>query len=205
MNLSTLIAIERSLLALQLYTMDAMKEHLAAIADRTGMYMWRHGIKKNGNAFLADIEKEYAAYYKAFPNDAESNLEFNKADAIANAMATAIQHVITHPSPNTELTRFVAFLNAYVEGDIKVEEEMNNINMKIAYKKIRSLERRPKKVELINLIINLKSRYLGSIYNNENIRQQLRQLLRGNKSWSGDVLHYFLRRFDVLVSSPYAH
>lgn len=73
---------------------------------------------------------------------------------------------------------------------------------KTIYKKIRSIERKSRKVELINLIINLKSRYLGSIYNNENIRQQLRYLLRGNKSWSGDVLYYFLWRFDVLVSSP---
>ena len=79
---------------------------------------------------------------------------------------------------------------------------MNNINMKIAYKKIRSIERKSRKVELINLIINLKSRYLGSIYNDENIRQQLRYLLRGNKSWSGDVLYYFLWRFDEFVSSP---
>ena len=73
---------------------------------------------------------------------------------------------------------------------------------KTIYKKIRSIERKSRKVELINLIINLKSRYLGSIYNNENIRQQLRCLLRGSKSWSGDVLHYFLWRFDELVSSP---
>lgn len=74
--------------------------------------------------------------------------------------------------------------------------------MKIAYKKIRLLERRPKKVELINLIINLKSNYLGNAYNNGDFRTQLRYLLTRNKSWSGDVLYYFLRRFDVLVSSP---
>jgi len=73
---------------------------------------------------------------------------------------------------------------------------------KTIYKKIRSIERKSRKVELINLIINLKSMYLGSIYNNENIRQQLRYLLRGNKSWSGDVLYYFLWRFDEFVSSP---
>ena len=36
---------------------------------------------------LDSRKRGYAAYYKAFPNDAESNLEFNKADAIANAMA----------------------------------------------------------------------------------------------------------------------
>jgi hypothetical protein len=67
-------------------------------------------------------------------------------------------------------------------------------NMKIAYKKIRSMQRQHKnrrKVELINLIINLKSMYLGSIYSNIFIREQLRYLLKGTKSWSGDVLFFF--------------
>lgn len=74
-------------------------------------------------------------------------------------------------------------------------------NMKIAYKKIRSIERSHRKVELINLIINLKSNYAGSIYSNIFIREQLRYLLKGTKSWSGDVL-YFLQRFDAMVKQP---
>ena len=74
-------------------------------------------------------------------------------------------------------------------------------NMKIAYKKIRSIERSTRKVELINLIINLKSNYAGSIYSNIFIREQLRYLLKGTKSWSGDVL-YFLQRFDAMVKQP---
>ncbi len=82
----------------------------------------------------------------------------------------------------------------------KMQIKMNN--MKIAYKKIRSIERSPRKVDLINLIINLKSNYAGSIYSNIFIREQLRYLLKGTKSWSGDVLYYFLQRFDAMVKQP---
>ena len=82
----------------------------------------------------------------------------------------------------------------------KMQIKMNNI--KIAYKKIRSIERSHRKVELINLIINLKSNYAGSIYSNIFIREQLRHLLKGTKSWSGDVLYYFLQRFDAMVKQP---
>lgn len=73
---------------------------------------------------------------------------------------------------------------------------------KTIYKKIRSIERKSRKVELINLIINLKSNYAGSIYSNIFIREQMRHLLRGTKSWSGDVLYYFLQRFDAMVKRP---
>ena len=82
----------------------------------------------------------------------------------------------------------------------KMQIKMNNT--KTAYKKIRAIARSPRKVELINLIINLKSRYLGSIYSNIFIREQMRHLLRGTKSWSGDVLYYFLQRFDAMVKQP---
>lgn len=82
----------------------------------------------------------------------------------------------------------------------KMQIKMNN--MKIAYKKTRSIERSIRKVELINLIINLKSNYAGSIYSNIFIREQLRHLLKGTKSWSGDVLYYFLQRFDAMVKQP---
>jgi hypothetical protein len=82
----------------------------------------------------------------------------------------------------------------------KMQIKMNN--MKIAYKKIRAIARSPRKVELINLIINLKSNYAGSIYSNIFIREQMRHLLRGTKSWSGDVLYYFLQRFDAMVKQP---
>ena len=82
----------------------------------------------------------------------------------------------------------------------KMQIKMNN--MKIAYKKIRSIERSLRKVELINIIINLKSNYAGSIYSNIFIREQLRYLLKGTKSWSGDVLYYFLQRFDAMVKQP---
>ena len=75
-------------------------------------------------------------------------------------------------------------------------------NMKIAYKKIRSIERSIRKAELINLIINLKSRYLGSIYSNIFIREQLRYLLKGTKSWSGDVLFFFEKTCSLLTASP---
>ena len=82
----------------------------------------------------------------------------------------------------------------------KMQIKMNN--MKIAYKKIRSIERSLRKVDLINLIINLKSNYAGSIYSNIFIREQLRYLLKGTKSWSGDVLYYFSERFDAMVKQP---
>ena len=82
----------------------------------------------------------------------------------------------------------------------KMQIKMNN--MKIAYKKTRAIARSPRKVELINLIINLKSNYAGSIYSNIFIREQLRYLLKGTKSWSGDVLYYFLQRFDAMVKQP---
>ena len=82
----------------------------------------------------------------------------------------------------------------------KMQIKMNN--MKIAYKKIRSIERSLRKVDLINIIINLKSWYAGSIYSNIFIREQLRYLLKGTKSWSGDVLYYFLQRFDAMVKQP---
>ena len=81
----------------------------------------------------------------------------------------------------------------------KMQIKMNNI------KKIRSMQRQHKnrrKADLINLIINLKSNYAGSIYSNKNIREQLRHLLKGTKSWSGDVLYYFLQRFDAMVKQP---
>ena len=80
---------------------------------------------------------------------------------------------------------------------------MNNI--KIAYKKICSMQRQHKnrrKVELINLIINLKSNYAGSIYSNIFIREQLRHLLKGTKSWSGDVLFFFEKTCSLLTASP---
>ena len=82
----------------------------------------------------------------------------------------------------------------------KMQIKMNNT--KTAYKKIRAIARSPRKVELINLIINLKSNYAGSIYSNIFIREQLRYLLKGTKSWSGDVLYYFLQRFDAMVKQP---
>ena len=75
-------------------------------------------------------------------------------------------------------------------------------NMKIAYKKTLAIARSPRKVELINLIINLKSRYLGSIYSNIFIREQLRYLLKGTKSWSGDVLFFFEKTCSPLTASP---
>ncbi len=81
----------------------------------------------------------------------------------------------------------------------KMQIKMNNI------KKIRSMQRQHKnrrKVELINLIINLKSRYLGSIYSNIFIREQLRYLLKGTKSWSGDVLFFFEKTCSLLTASP---
>ena len=82
----------------------------------------------------------------------------------------------------------------------KMQIKMNN--MKIAYKKIRSIERKSRKVELINLIINLKSNYAGSIYSNIFIREQLRYLLKGTKSWSGDVLFFFEKTCSLLTASP---
>ena len=83
---------------------------------------------------------------------------------------------------------------------LKMQIKMNN--MKIAYKKIRSIERSHRKVELINLIINLKSNYAGSIYSNIFIREQLRYLLKGTKSWSGDVLFFFEKTCSLLTASP---
>ena len=82
----------------------------------------------------------------------------------------------------------------------KMQIKMNNT--KTAYKKIQAIARSPRKVELINLIINLKSRYLGSIYSNIFIREQLRYLLKGTKSWSGDVLFFFEKTCSPLTASP---
>lgn len=76
------------------------------------------------------------------------------------------------------------------------------LSAKNLYKKIRSIERRPRKVVLIMLIINLKSNYLGSAYCNENFREQMRHLLRGTKSWSGDVLFFFEKTCSPLTASP---
>ena len=75
-------------------------------------------------------------------------------------------------------------------------------SQKIAYKKIRSIERSLRKVELINLIINLKSNYLGNAYHNVDFRTQLRHLLKGTKSWSGDVLFFFEKTCSLLTASP---
>ena len=78
-------------------------------------------------------------------------------------------------------------------------------NMKIAYKKTRSMQSQHKnrrKVDLINLIINLKSNYAGNAYHNVIFRTQLRHLLRGTKSWSGDVLFFFERTCSLLTASP---
>ncbi len=78
-------------------------------------------------------------------------------------------------------------------------------NMKIAYKKKRSMQRQHKnrrKVDLINLIINLKSNYAGNAYHNVIFRTQMRHLLRGTKSWSGDVLFFFEKTCSLLTASP---
>ena len=86
-----------------------------------------------------------------------------------------------------------------------IKNEVPKMQIKMNNKKIRSMQRQHKnrrKVELINLIINLKSRYLGSIYSNIFIREQLRYLLKGTKSWSGDVLFFFEKTCSLLTASP---
>ena len=86
-----------------------------------------------------------------------------------------------------------------------LKNEVPKMQIKMNNKKIRSMQRQHKnrrKVELINLIINLKSRYLGSIYSNIFIREQLRYLLKGTKSWSGDVLFFFEKTCSLLTASP---
>ena len=83
-----------------------------------------------------------------------------------------------------------------------IKNEVPKMQIKMNNMKIRSIERSIRKAELINLIINLKSNYAGSIYSNIFIREQLRYLLKGTKSWSGDVLYYFLQRFDAMVKQP---
>lgn len=88
------------------------------------------------------------------------------------------------------------------ERTISDKQINNQIQMKIAYKKIRSIERSLRKVELINLIINLKSNYLGNAYHNVDFRTQLRHLLKGTKSWSGDVLFFFEKTCSLLTASP---
>ncbi len=120
-NIATLIAIERSLLTMEVFCFDAMKQHLAALEARTGMFRYRNSIKKDGNAFISALEKEMNSYYKAFPKDPESDLEFNKSATIANVLCTAIQKVIESTDANTELQNFVAFVQAYIDGDIRIE------------------------------------------------------------------------------------
>ena len=86
-----------------------------------------------------------------------------------------------------------------------IKNEVPKMQIKMNNKKIRSMQRQHKnrrKVDLINLIINLKSRYLGSIYSNIFIREQLRYLLKGTKSWSGDVLFFFEKTCSLLTASP---
>mgnify|MGYP006350989185 FL=1 len=123
MSIAQLVAIERSLMSLQIYCLDALKEHAASIEKKSGLYRWRNEIKHHGNALMAALEKECNLYYKVYTNcenKQEASEQFNHTDVIANAMAKAIQRVIVSPEPQKELQKFVAFLNAYVEGDITV-------------------------------------------------------------------------------------
>ena len=83
-----------------------------------------------------------------------------------------------------------------------IKNEVPKMQIKMNNMKIRSIERSLRKVELINLIINLKSNYAGSIYSNIFIREQLRYLLKGTKSWSGDVLFFFEKTCSLLTASP---
>lgn len=79
---------------------------------------------------------------------------------------------------------------------------------KQAYKKIMSRLRRKRLQEqynghydLINILINLKS-YGVLIYSGEN-RRQLLWVLRGNKTWVGDVLSYFRKEYNYMPNMPY--
>ena len=92
--------------------------------------------------------------------------------------------------------------NEVPKMQIKMHNSMEKQITKTIYKKIRSIERKSRKVELINIIINLKSNYAGSIYSNIFIREQLRYLLKGTKSWSGDVLFFFEKTCSPLTASP---
>lgn len=123
MNIATLIAIERSLLTMQLFCFDAAKQYMDVLERNTGMFRYRNTIKKDGNAFVSALEKEVDAYYKAFPKDETTNIEFNKAANIANVLCTAIQKVIEHKDAHTELQNFVAFIQAYIDGDVRIEPD----------------------------------------------------------------------------------
>lgn len=123
MNIATLIAIERSLLTMQLFCFDAAKQYMGILERKTGMFRYRNSVKKDGNAFIFALEKEVDAYYKAFPKDTETNIEFNKAATIASVLCTAIEKVIEHENAQTELQNFVAFIQAYIDGDVRIEPD----------------------------------------------------------------------------------
>lgn len=78
--------------------------------------------------------------------------------------------------------------------------------MKNYYKLIKSNERRTRtqfnKTDLITMLINLKSFRGGSIYKDKEIKRQLLYVLRGTKSWSGDVKKFFFEMYKKEISMP---
>ena len=91
----------------------------------------------------------------------------------------------------------------YVQkGKYKIVDVDHFNRLKKAFARNKQCKQMQRKVELINLIINLKSNYLGNAYHNVDFRTQLRHLLKGTKSWSGDVLFFFEKTCSLLTASP---
>lgn len=75
--------------------------------------------------------------------------------------------------------------------------------MKNCYKKIKSLERKSApsfhKIQLINMLINLKS-FDVRIYKDPEMVKQLKYVLRRQKSWNGDVKLWFWGKYFQFVT-----
>lgn len=73
------------------------------------------------------------------------------------------------------------------------------------YKKIKEYEKRFNRrfddLRLINLLINLKSNGYN-IYNIDRIRLKLRYILKGEKTWEGDVKKWVLDKYFSISLSP---
>ena len=87
-----------------------------------------------------------------------------------------------------------------------LEYTISPLTAKQMYKQFRGKQRKEsnKRVKLIHALINIRSHGFISWYKNltENDRQNLIWVLRGNKTWSGDVLSYFIRKYPLQSQRP---
>lgn len=55
--------------------------------------------------------------------------------------------------------------------------------------------------KLINLIINIKTHHIN-VYHSKEFREQLLFILKGRKSWTGDVKHWFWSIYKGIARKP---